>query len=157
MSHSPNNIRVIKLKTGETIVARVESTGLSYHLNHKITVTDPVAMLIHPHAYPEGDLGSQVFSLMPWAPATEIGPCDISTDLIVSIMNLAPTVWPRYEHFVDYLRERGKAQREWYEQDKAIFELLKDVNNGAPVLFYEGKDREMLKEESTVTEERFHD
>jgi hypothetical protein len=142
MSNLPSNTTpyVIRLRTGEMIAARIEELSKSFNLMHSMKLHAPVLCMLHPMQV-DSDVVSQGVNFAPWFPGgDELAPADVSTDLIVSVRPMAQYMIHRYETYVEYIQNHYKEYLEHYNTQKAIIELLTDVNEGSPVYIVDLKE-----------------
>lgn len=128
--------KVIKLKTGESILCSMAKNVTSISSEIHLTMVLPVQAILAKQMTKEDNVVGEMFVLRPWIGLSSSQEFVISTDIVLTIGDLRPAVKNQY---LDYLRETQKAERILQKEEQeneinnAIYRLLSEVNPGKKI------------------------
>lgn len=135
--------KLIRFKTGEVIVCRLESDVRSPVSENVLTVHDPVQVVTHQ----ENRIGIHVtgenFILRPWLGLSDSEEFMVASDSIMTIGNLRREVRDIYKTYVENMHESKRISQEEFSRSDAAESLLREVSPGV----YKIVDLDPLEEE----------
>lgn len=127
--------KVVKLKTGESLLCSMPKNITSVASEMFLTMVHPVQCILTRQMTKNDDVVAEMFILRPWLGVSDSEEFDVTTDIVLTVGNMRPIVKRQY---LQYLREFAKAQKmiqteaETEEMENAIHRVLTDANDGQP-------------------------
>lgn len=122
--------KLVKLKTGETILCTMEKDIKSAAAESHISMTTPVQVIPHKETRKGGQVIGESFILRPWIGLSDSDEFVVSTDVILTIGNVKKEIKKQYIAYVDQTVEARKIVLEREECEEAAEALLRDVTPG---------------------------
>lgn len=121
-----SNFKILKLKTGETILCKMNSTISSITTQSHIEINDPVQVIPHKENVRQGQVLSESFLMRPWIGLSDSEDFILNVDIVLTIGNIKQDVKRQY---VQYLQQ-AQETRDKHERSDAADDLLREVAHG---------------------------
>jgi len=125
--------KIVKLKTGESILCTMNHDVRSPGAETHISMSTPVQVVPHQETRRGGQIIGESFILRPWIGLSDSEEFTISTDIILTIGNLKNEVKQQYISYVEQTAETVKRQEEHKEQqerEEAVENFLREITPG---------------------------
>lgn len=121
-----NHFKIVKLKTGETILCSMENDVRTMVSEPYIRMHEPVQVIPQRETRRGNNVIGETFVLRPWIGLSDSDEFTISSDVVLTIGNLKREVKQQY---VDYITQAHET-RQRLEDSNAAHELLCEVTPG---------------------------
>ena len=118
--------KIVKLKTGETILCTMNSDVKSLASETFISITAPVQVIPHKEVRKGGKIISESFLMRPWIGLSDSEEFTLSVDIVMTIGGVKREVKRQY---VDYLTHANET-RDKIERSDAVDDFLKEITPG---------------------------
>lgn len=118
--------KIVKLKTGETILCTMDNDVRSTLTETHIRINTPVQVIPQRETRRGNDIIGETFVLRPWMGLSDSEQFTISSDIVMTIGNLKREVKQQYIEYVNHSQQ----SRQRMEDSHAAYELLREVTPG---------------------------
>lgn len=122
--------KLIRFKTGETIICRTESDVRSPSADPVLTIYDPVQVVTHQETRNGIQVIGENYVLRPWIGLSDSEEFQVSSDVIMTVGNLRREVREVYLTYVQTMHESKRLSEEEFSRSDAAEQLLRDVSFG---------------------------
>jgi hypothetical protein len=122
--------KIVKLKTGETILCTMNHDVRSLASETHLQMNVPVQVIPHQETRRNGQVIGESFVLRPWIGLSDSDEFTISTDIVLTIGSLKKEVRQQYVNYIEHTIETQKRQEEQIEREEAAENLLREITPG---------------------------
>jgi hypothetical protein len=129
-STEDNFYKIIRLKTGESILCNMERDLRSTAAETHVQLNVPVQVVPMRETRKGNHVIGESFMLRPWMGLSDGEEFIISSDMILTIGDMKKEVRKQYVTYITQAKETRQRILEQEERSEAADELLREVNNG---------------------------
>ena len=122
--------KIVKLKTGETILCKMNNDIRSLASETHLQLTTPVQVIPHQESRRNGQVVGESFVLRPWIGLSDSDEFTISADIVLTIGSLKKEVRQQYVNYIEHTNETQKLHEDQVEREEAAVNLLREITPG---------------------------
>ena len=122
--------KIVKLKTGETILCTMNNDIRSLASETHLQLTTPVQVIPHQESRRTGQVVGESFVLRPWIGLSDSDEFTISADIVLTIGSLKKEVRQQYVNYIEHTNETQKRHEDQVEREEAAVNLLREITPG---------------------------
>jgi len=122
--------KIVKLKTGETILCTMNSDVRSIASETYLQLNSPVQVIPHMEQRKENKVIGESFIFRPWLGLSDSEVFTITCDIVLTIGSVKKEVQKQYIEYIEQSIESRKQIVQQEECEEAVDKFLRDLNNG---------------------------
>ena len=139
--------KVLKLKTGETILCKLDRDLKNVKDESFLFLNEPVLVVPYQETRKNGQILGESFILRPWIGLSDSDEFVISTDIVLTIGKLKKEVRDQYVSYITQIHETKMKMLDRQEREEAAENLLRELSNGELHIIDEDDYNDENKEE----------